>query len=107
MPITTRTPMGQPYRCPICGEDTEHDTSLADDACCSACGRLLGWFREHVDEGLRLDSSWPDLNVDSIEFVELVMELEAVHGVHFSEAAAEEILTIADAIRALRKRRTE
>jgi len=105
MTISTRTPEGQPMRCSVCGEDTDLEPSLAGDACCPTCGQLLWWFRDRIDARLRLDHTWKDLDVDSIEFVELVMELEAEYGVNLSEAAAEEIQTIEDAIRALRKKR--
>ena len=107
MTISTRTPEGDPFRCPVCNEDTNLEPSPAGDACCPACGELLGWFRERSHEHLRLDHSMIDLNLDSIEFVELVMQLEEEYGVNLSEAATEEIETIADAIRALRKKRDE
>ncbi len=105
MSISSRTPEGQPFRCPVCHEDTELEPSPAGDACCPACGQLLWWFRAHVDERLRLDHSMIDLKLDSLEFVELAMQLEEEYGFYLSEAAAEEIETIEDLIRALRRKR--
>lgn len=105
MTISSRTPEGQPLRCPVCGEDTELEPSPAGDACCPACGELLWWLRDRVDARLQLEDRFRHEQLDSLEFVELVMQLEAEHGVHLSEAAAEEIETLADLIRALRKRR--
>jgi acyl carrier protein len=58
-----------------------------------------------VDERLRLDHSMIDLKLDSLEFVELAMQLEEEYGFYLSEAAAEEIETIEDLIRALRRKR--
>lgn len=107
MTISSRTPEGDPFRCPVCREDTDLEPSPAGDVCCPACGQLLWWFRDRVDARLRLDSSMIDLNLDSLEFVELVMELEEEYGVNLSEAATEEIQTIEDAIRALRRQRDE
>lgn len=103
MTISSRTPEGHPFRCPVCGEDTDLERSEQSDACCPACGSSLWWFRDRIDEGLQLESSYAQINLDSLEFVELVMELEAEHGVNLSEAAAEEIQTIEDLIRALRR----
>ncbi len=107
MSISSRTPEGQPFRCPVCGEDTDIEPALSGDACCPACGELLWWFRDRVDARLQLDDKLRYEQLDSIEFVELIMQLEDEHGINLSEAAAEEIQTIADAIRALRKLRDE
>jgi acyl carrier protein len=107
MTISSRTPEGQPFRCPVCREDTDLEPSPAGDACCPSCGELLWWFRDRVDARLSLESSYADLHLDSIEFVELVMQLEAEHSINLSEAAAEEIETIEDLIRALRRKRKE
>jgi len=101
MTISSRTPEGHPMCCPVCGEDTDLERSDQGDACCPACGSLLWWFRDRIDERVSLQHSLKD--VDSIEFVELVMELEAEHGVNLSEAATEEIETIEDLIRLLRR----
>lgn len=105
MTISSRTPEGQPFRCPVCHEDTDIEPSPAGDACCPACGELLWWFRDRVDAGLKLSDNLKYEALDSLEFVELVMQLEEEYGVNLSEAAAEEIKTIEDAIRALRRQR--
>lgn len=107
MSISSRTPEGQPFRCPVCGEDTEIEPAAAGDACCPACGELLWWFRDRVDARLRLEDQLRYEQLDSIEFVELIMQLEEEYGLRLSEAAAEEIQTIKDAIRALRKKRDQ
>jgi hypothetical protein len=45
MPISSRTPEGDPNRCPICGLDTRTEPSETPtrDAPCPHCGHLL-WF---------------------------------------------------------------
>jgi predicted RNA-binding Zn-ribbon protein involved in translation (DUF1610 family) len=45
MIISSRTPEGQPFHCPICGKEARIDRShVADDATCPNCGSLL-WLR--------------------------------------------------------------
>jgi len=104
MTIASRTPEGQPFRCPVCGEDTDIEPALAGEACCPACGELLWWFRDRVDARLKLEDSLEDANLDSLELVELVMQLEEL-GINLSKAAAAEIETIEDLIRTLRRLR--
>jgi hypothetical protein len=42
--ISSRTPEGQPNRCPVCGQPTRLEPScLTPDAPCPSCGHLL-WF---------------------------------------------------------------
>lgn len=43
MPSPTRTPEGEPNRCPICGKSMVMEPSLAGDAPCPHCGSLV-WF---------------------------------------------------------------
>ena len=104
--ISSRTPEGQPNHCPVCDADVCVDPSpLFGDATCPKCGSLL-WFlnvqpHSHVFERSRsrsirdrvmamvaeqlgLDptkitentSFVNDLGVDSLDMVELVMDLE-------------------------------
>lgn len=105
MVISSRTPEGTPNRCPVCSQTVFIDPSpLCGDAPCPHCGVLL-WFlsirdtarffaladsgplrnrllnllaeRWHLDpEALRTQSA-EELGLDSLELVELVMELEA------------------------------
>jgi acyl carrier protein len=107
MVISSRTPEGEPGRCPLCGSDVRIEPSpLFGDAPCPNCGALL-WFvggsdesrlffeyvaaeviRERVLEILaaemrrskhELEANPPrveDVGLDSLELVELMMELE-------------------------------
>ena len=106
MTISSRTPEGQPNHCPICDADVLIEPSpLFGDATCPNCGNLL-WFlnlqsQPHVfprstsrrirdrviaivasqlgvdREKITEDTSFiNDLGADSLDTVELIMELE-------------------------------
>ena len=93
-------------RCPVCSQTILLE--LCDPsgaAICARCGHLLRWFRQRynwrdganaIELGTRLAD---DLGADSLDIVELVMELEEEFGVGISDADADQIETIADAIR--------
>jgi hypothetical protein len=59
--ISSRTPEGEPNRCPICGNDLALEPSIdTRDAPCPSCGHLL-WFKDaSVSSGTRLSPtlSW-------------------------------------------------
>lgn len=99
MTISTRTPEGTPNRCPVCGHAFRIEPSCPiGDAPCPACGTLL-WFVTGAAEARFFDpetaglielvaarrgvspaavraSRLDELGLDSLEIVELVMELE-------------------------------
>lgn len=51
MEPSSRTPEGQPNRCPVCGKDARVEPSIPPgDAPCPHCGHLL-WFDPGVHEG--------------------------------------------------------
>jgi acyl carrier protein len=108
--ISSRTPEGEPQRCSVCGEVSAMETSWPiDDACCPACGSLLVWFRDRLDTAKALDrtrlldGSFDELGIDSLDVVELVMELEEQLDVSIPDDEAERIKTVGDAIRYLRR----
>jgi acyl carrier protein len=109
MTISSRTPEGVPHRCPICGAAAAIEPSYpGGDACCPACGHLLWWFRDRLsDVSVDLHSSLDSLGIDSLELVELVMELEEQFDITISDADAERIISIEDAIRYIRERRAD
>jgi hypothetical protein len=99
MVISSRTPEGSPNRCPVCGSAVYVELAQPfGDAPCPACGTLL-WFVE-VEKGLRFvdpetaglvdpvagrlgvdpemirNRRWEETGIDSLDLVELVMELE-------------------------------
>lgn len=123
MNISSRTPEGFPSNCPLCGAATNLEFSdPAGDAPCPNCGLLL-WHASEVlpilqrwiadtqgiaPERITADASIWDFefeSADSIDTVELVMELEEEFDVTISPEDADSIQTIGDAIRFLEKRR--
>ncbi len=108
MSIATRTSEGLPFRCKICGEVTLLEPSLPlGDAVCPRCGNLVVWFRDRIGanlgidaEAIPLDASFlHDLHADSLDIVELVMELEEEFGFVLPDDEAEHMQTLADVIR--------
>jgi acyl carrier protein len=105
MTISSRTPEGLPHRCPICGKLAALEPSYPDgDSICPACGHLLWWFRDRYGETVRLDTSFRD-EMDSLDVVELVMELEEEFHVTIPDDEAEQIKTIEEAIRFIERHR--
>lgn len=91
MTISTRTPEGFPSRCPICAAEFTVDFSDPGlDAVCPACGShlelaqmIVDRFRRKIAEQLGVpEDQFPDLlsigelGADSLDLVEVVMELE-------------------------------
>jgi acyl carrier protein len=111
MAVASRTPEGDPYECPICGQRTALLTSDAGDTLCPACGQLLWRLRHHladrvhvpIDE-LNLESLSGLYEGDSLDLVELVMSLEEEFGTELLSEEAGEFRTLADVIRWLRQR---
>lgn len=128
MPIASRTPEGWPNRCPVCGAEWQIEPSQpTGDAPCPSCGVLV-WFdaedREReltkyiaqklgVPRERLLDPAWSywDLGVDSLDIVELIMDLEEEYEIHISREEADHLKNIADVtefiLRRLGRRRTE
>jgi acyl carrier protein len=116
MTISSRTPEGLPHRCPVCGNPSATEPSFpGGDSCCPSCGHLLWWFRDRLASDLgiapdliTLSSSFADdLGIDSLDDVELVMELEEEFDLVIQDEDAEKIITVADAIRYIEWRRRE
>lgn len=113
MTISSRTPEGDPFRCPVCDELTNVETSLAGDACCPACNQLLWWFKDRLAherqvprEEIHLHTElWPEGDSESLETVEMVMALEEEFDVKIPDDAAQRIQTVADALRYLHRHR--
>jgi acyl carrier protein len=122
MSISSRTPEGFPSRCPLCGVATNIEFSdPGRDAPCPGCGYLL-WRSQQLLERLishlaelgvdpeKIDaetSLTKDLGADSLDAVELVMELEEEFDLDIPNADAEQIRTIGDYIRYLQNRDRE
>ena len=110
--ISSRTPEGEPNRCPLCGADFDLEPSQpSGDAPCPGCGQLLWWFqrRFHLDD-LRnelLHRLIDDLAGESLDVVELVMELEEEFDLDIPDEEAEKIKTVAQAIAYIQRKRRE
>ena len=133
--VSSRTPEGEPNSCPVCFSKIVIEPSRpSGDAPCPKCGTLL-WFiksgrgvyyhesdkiapiREKVMEAIRrhlggapkhlADSTSfiADVVADSLDIVELVMEMEEKLGVTIPDAEAEQIKTVGEAIDYIARRR--
>jgi acyl carrier protein len=132
--ISSRTPEGVPNTCPLCHSPICIEPSQpSGDAPCPRCGALL-WFIGTEDEFRYYDSAVigpirekilqllcdnlgvnrdrvseatsfeHEVGVDSLDIVELVMELEEEFGVVVTDEDAEKIRTVRDAIEYLARR---
>jgi acyl carrier protein len=126
--VSSRTPEGEPQLCPVCGALICIEPSTpSSDGPCPSCGVLL-WFlrtstgvrlyetnviapvRERVanilsrvfrvsrEELARSTASIEDFKADSLDMVELVMEVEKEFNFAIPDAEAQQIRTIGDLI---------
>jgi acyl carrier protein len=117
MIVSSRTPEGFPTHCPLCGAATNLEFSKATgDATCPNCGHLI-WisfqllesFQRHFGEKLVGDdlisanTTFAELGADSLDTVELIMELEEEFQVTLPADAAEQLKTVGDAIHLIEK----
>ena len=118
MNVSSRTPEGLPSECPVCGAITAVEFSEpTGDAVCPICGSLI-WkaadvqrrvsaiVEEHLGASpgkVNHATSLVELGADSLDAVELVMELEEELDVNISEEVASECETIGDIVRAILK----
>jgi acyl carrier protein len=120
MSVGTRSPQDFPSRCPLCGATTDLEYSKPlGDTVCPNCGCLI-WLSEQdlnrmrdmlsrrfekPAESISVDSILRELGADSLDTVELVMELEEEFDISIPEEDAAKIRTVADAIRYLEELR--
>jgi acyl carrier protein len=107
--VSSRTPEGLPARCPICRNSFLIEPSVpAGDAPCPSCGHLLWWFHDRFTQfagPVTPDTRFrEDLKAESLEVVELIMELEESTGIHIPDQDYERIRTVGDLLRYLRDR---
>jgi len=96
-------------RCPLCGEPGVLEfCDPSGIAVCSRCamllfrfqGRLASLYGARLDsDGLKPDTSFDDLGADSLDKVELIMELEEEFDVTIPDDAVERFKTIGDVMR--------
>jgi acyl carrier protein len=111
MTISSGTPEGDSHRCPVCGELVVTDRSEPQgDSVCPRCGALLSVVSDQLGidrQRINPSTSFTELGVDSLDTVEVVMELEEEFDIHIPDEEAEKIQTVADAIRAILRRRNQ
>lgn len=116
MTVSSRTPEGEPHRCPVCGNSSAVEPSYPEgDSCCPTCGQLLWWFRDRLSrdahlapETITLSSLFiNDIGANSVDMVELVMELEEEFDITIPHEDTEQIHTVADAVRYIEQHRHE
>ena len=120
MTVSSRTPEGMPSDCPLCGAKTNIEFSdPAGDAPCPNCGHLLWASAQLVHSvtqryadvlgtapgAINADTRFADLGADSLETVEIVMELEEEYDVNIPDDVAERIQTVGDAVRYIQDQR--
>ena len=106
MTVSSRTSEGLPNRCPVCGKPVVMEPSLQGDGPCPHCGHLLWWFNRQLTDRFEVNSPITpktsfvaDLGADSLDVVELIMELEEEFDIAIPDEVAEKIQTVGDAIR--------
>lgn len=98
---------GSHDRCPVCGADNRPSAETACQSLCPKCGKLLDWFREHFSadlgvppEAITADALLVnDLGADSLDTLEMVLQLENEFNLQISEEAAQRFESVGDAIR--------
>ena len=120
MVVSSRTPEGLPSRCVLCGAENKLEFSdPGGDAPCPSCGhllwfsaRLLGAFQNRLagvlaarGEPISPDTTLAGLGADSLDLVELVMQLEEEFDLEVPVNMARSIETVGDAIRYIEQRR--
>ena len=107
----TRTPEGWPHQCPICGKTALLEPCYpGGDTVCPSCGHLLwtvrdrlarrlgdnlGVNREQITFATLLSE---DLGADSLDLVELTMELEEEFDVTVPDEVATNFRTVGDVV---------
>ena len=112
MTISSRTPEGDGYLCPVCGKIAPLVESFGSrDVPCPSCGQLLWQIHDRLSldvshlETLRLPLD--KIGKDSLELVELVMEIEEEYEITVPDREAESLRTIEDLIRLIQRYRKE
>ena len=120
MKISSRTPEGMPSECPLCGASTNIEFSdPGQDAPCPNCGHLLWASNQLIHDvaqryadalgtapgAINANTSFSDLGADSLDTVEIVMDLEEEFDVSIPVDVAERIQTLGDAVRYIQEQR--
>lgn len=112
-PSSGLLPDGFSGRCPICQAIVSAEPSEpAGDAPCPKCGHLIWWFKNKLSPlaGRNVSSNLQkpderylrDLAAESLDVVELIMEIEDEFGITISDDDYDGFRTLGDVIRFLR-----
>ena len=101
------TSVAVPPRCPVCGRvGLLALVEPAGAALCARCGEVFLWIHAHLARQLRrekvmiqLKTQLKHLGLDSLDVVELVMDLEEQFGFSVPDDVAEGWITIEDLVR--------
>ncbi|MEM6470539.1 MAG: phosphopantetheine-binding protein [Planctomycetota bacterium] len=114
------TTEGMPSRCPLCGAEIEAAlTGSVQDVACPSCGHLILASISLLDSivkrfaevlgtspgAINAETRFVDLGVDSLDTIEMLMELEEEHGVSFPDGAEAPVQTIGDVVRFIQDQR--
>ena len=120
MTVSSRTPEGTPSECPLCGASNNIEFSdPGQDAPCPNCGYLLWASNQLIDDvtkmyadalgtkprAINANTRFSDFGMDSLDTVEMVMELEEEFDVSIPEDVAKNIDTLRDAVRYIQDQR--
>ncbi len=105
MNIGSNTGPDCPDQCPVCRKAI--DVGRSSSGLCPTCGQLLGWIRKQLPEqtGAAPDRLTPDtrfnedLHADSMDVVELILEIEEEFGVVIPDEEVPNLKTVGDTIR--------
>src|SRR4051794_22385342 len=97
-------------RCSIWGKlDILEPPAVGDEPLCATCGQLLRRIRDRLSadlginpNSLKLGDELTRNGVDSLDFVELIMELEEDLRIQIPDGEAEHCVTLRDLIRLIR-----
>src|SRR5882672_10331302 len=100
------------HPCPVCGQPGLLELiDPAGAALCANCGALFKWFCSRLSRFAAADkitlyaSLARELGADSLDIVEIVMELEEEQGVRIPDVEIEHMDTIADILRYISKQK--
>ena len=115
MAAASATSEGQGLRCPVCAQPGLLEFyDPRGVALCPRCGHLLRRVQGRLVSlygalnGIALATAFlDDLGADSLDLVELVMQLEEEFGVQLTDEEAARIKTVEDAIRCIKRQLRE
>ncbi len=102
--------------CAICREEADASEPSPDgQPVCPPCARLARWFWTHFDDVLLLpkggffspETTFHELGVDSLDYVEWIVEAQDEFGVEIGDLDAERMQTVADYLRYIRRHAKE